>query len=148
MQPLNVMKKKTNLPGLEYLLANEHFITCHLLSSDQFIDYCKKRGVATSREHLEQYERLKLFYPIARVKYFKFKVKVESIGGNLAEGLLWEPSSRRYQSWKKFRSRIGETIVESFYSIFQCHTLHLLNQWTTFKLGLQWWPPYGKRSIE
>lgn len=167
---------------LKYLIDNECFITSNLRDSDRFISYCKARGINTSREQLEQFEKLGLFYPIARLKS-RFKVKVEKLEGDLerdvgillegeewdgdveerrsyplftrelaseylAKELLWEPASRPFQAWKEFRGKYGVKIVGSFYSIFQCHTLYLLNQRTEYTVRLEWWPPHGKRNIE
>ncbi|MBR9683039.1 hypothetical protein GOV03_00690 [Candidatus Woesearchaeota archaeon] len=54
--------KKINL---KYLIENECFITCQPLSTDRFVSYCKELGIHTSKEHLEQFEKLGIFYPIA-----------------------------------------------------------------------------------
>lgn len=62
---------------LEYAIDNELFIISPLLHEDQFIAYCKDRGIPTSKEQLEQFEKLGIFYPIARVKYPRVKMKVE-----------------------------------------------------------------------
>jgi hypothetical protein len=62
---------------LKAIIENEWFIVCDLLPSDRFIAFCRDRGINTSPEHLEQLERLKLFYPIARVKFPRVTVKVE-----------------------------------------------------------------------
>lgn len=62
---------------LTALIENEWFIVCDLLPADQFIKFCRDRGINTSREQLEQLEQLKLFYPLARVRFPKVTVKVE-----------------------------------------------------------------------
>ena len=68
--------KKNNL---KYLLENEFFITCQPLSTDRFVSYCKERGIHTSKEQLEQFEKLGIFYPVAPIKYPKLRIKVEYI---------------------------------------------------------------------
>ena len=35
--------------NLKYMVENETFIVCLLLTADMFIKYCKERGVKTSR---------------------------------------------------------------------------------------------------
>ncbi len=65
------------MPNLKYIIENEFFITCPFLSTDRFISHCKDRGVRTSRKQLEQFEKLRIFYPIARVRYPKIKIKIE-----------------------------------------------------------------------
>ena len=83
-------------PDLKYIIDNELFIICHFLSTDQFVSYCKDRDIRTSREQLEQFEKLGIFYPVARVLYPKIKIKVKYISGNryqdlgiLKEGEEW-----------------------------------------------------------
>jgi len=67
------------IPNLKYIIENELFIICPFLSTDRFISYCKDRGIRTSRKQLEQFEKLGIFYPIARVRYPKIKTKIEYI---------------------------------------------------------------------
>lgn len=168
-------------PDLKYIIDNELFIICPFLSTDQFISYCKDRDIRTSREQLEQFEKLGIFYPFARVKYPKIKIKVKySDNGNryqdlgileedekwtgdvreeyahfcfekdyaknwLEEGLLWEPSSRPFQSWKTFYDENEDKQIESFYSVFQCYTLyHLISK---MEINAEWWFSYSKEDI-
>jgi len=63
--------------NLKYIVENESFIVCPLLTADRFIKYCKERGVKTSEEQLERFEELRLFFPVARVRYPIIKRKVE-----------------------------------------------------------------------
>lgn len=75
-------------PDLKYIIDNELFIICRFLSTDQFVSYCKDRDIQTSREQLEQFEKLGIFYPFARVKYPKIKIKVKySDDGNRCQDL-------------------------------------------------------------
>ncbi|MGC1120323.1 MAG: hypothetical protein WBA22_04440 [Candidatus Methanofastidiosia archaeon] len=67
------------MPDLKYMVENELFITCPFLQTNRFIQYCKDRDISTSRKQLEQFERLGIFYPIARVQYPKIKYKVKYI---------------------------------------------------------------------
>jgi hypothetical protein len=57
------------MQNLKYIIENELVICCQFLSTDRFISYCKKRGIQTSREQLERFEKLGIFYPIVRVRY-------------------------------------------------------------------------------
>ena len=138
------------MSNLNYIIENELFITCPLLSTDQFISYCKDRGIRTSKEQLEQFEKLGIYYSIARVCYPKIKIKIEYIDDGTRyrdlgilkdgeewygalkeeyahfsfekeyaeswqeEGLLWEPSSRPFQSWETFTDEEGDRQIESF----------------------------------
>lgn len=67
------------LISLQRLIEKEYFILCPFLTTDQFISYCKDRSVNTSRQQLEQFEKLGIFIPIARVKIPKIKSKIEYI---------------------------------------------------------------------
>ena len=88
--------------SLEYIFNNEHFIVCPFLTTDRFISYCKDRGIQTSLEQLERFEQLGIFYPLARVKYPKLKIKVEYSAdgstyrdlGQLKEGEEWSGDVR------------------------------------------------------
>lgn len=175
--------RQKQVVNLKYLIDKECFITSNLLDCDRFVSYCRNRGIDTSREQLERFEKLGLFYPFARVKHFWYKVKIEKLEGNrerelgvlqeeeewdghveerqayfsfakkiaheyLEEGLLWEPLSRPFQAWEEFKGEYGIKLVESFYSIFQCHTLYLLNYQTKYTIRLESWPSNDKRSIQ
>ncbi|MGB7001317.1 MAG: hypothetical protein WBE22_04800 [Halobacteriota archaeon] len=70
------MKKMQNL---KYIIENELVICCPFLSTDLFISYCKDLDIQTSRKQLEQFEKLEIFYPIARVQSPKIKTKIEYI---------------------------------------------------------------------
>src|SRR5205823_2608779 len=50
----------------------------------------------------------------------------------MEEGLLWNPRSRPFQEWSTFRDDDGDIEIESYYSIFQCHTLHELMRQNRF----------------
>lgn len=67
------------MQNLKYVIENELFICCQFLSTDRFISYCKDRDIQTSRKQLEQFEKLRIFYPIVRVHYPKIKTKIEYI---------------------------------------------------------------------
>ena len=63
--------------NLQYIIENELYKIVPLVSSNDFVSYCEKRGIKISKEKLEKYEELGLFYPLARVEYPKIKIKVE-----------------------------------------------------------------------
>lgn len=83
---------------LQYLIEHQCFITTSLLRSNQFISYCKKRNVKTSKKQLEQFEKLGIFCPIARVAYPTITYKIERIQdsprsrrlGRLEDGEEWQ----------------------------------------------------------
>lgn len=67
----------SDLLNLQYMIKNDYFIVCEPKSTDWFIRYCAERGISTSADQLESFERLGLFYPIARVRHprasFRFR---------------------------------------------------------------------------
>jgi len=67
----------TSLITLQKLIEKEYFLLCSFLTTDQFISYCKDRSIDTSRDQLEQFEKLGIFFPIARIKIPKIKIKIE-----------------------------------------------------------------------
>ncbi len=70
------------MPNLKYVIEKELFMICPFLPTDHFIQYCKDRGIQTSSEQLEQleqFEKLGILYPIARVRYPKIKTKIEYV---------------------------------------------------------------------
>jgi len=85
------------MPKINYIIENEFFITCPLLRTDDFIKYCIERDIPTSREQLESFEKLGIFYPLARVQYPKIINKIEYINdgkqykilGRLKDGEQW-----------------------------------------------------------
>jgi hypothetical protein len=68
---------------LRYLIEHDLFVVCRALRADEFVSYCKKRGMQTSKEHLELLEKVGLLYPLARVQYPKIKVKIEYVNNGL-----------------------------------------------------------------
>jgi hypothetical protein len=67
--------------NLDYIIENDSCVVCPLLPADSFISYCVSRGIRTSKDQLEQFEKLGVFYPIARVNYPKIKLKIEYVDG-------------------------------------------------------------------
>jgi len=174
---------KTGKINLQYIVENEFYKTVPLVSSNNFISYCKKRGIKISKEKLEKYEELGLFYPLARVEHPKIIIKVEYSEngkeylelGILREGeewsgdveeeysmfsfvddakdwfkedLLWEPTSRDFEKWDNFVDENGYTKIESYYSIFQCYNLLILEQQTKMSLNCMDWISYDDIQID
>ncbi|MDP3110668.1 MAG: hypothetical protein Q8M71_01015 [Thermodesulfovibrionales bacterium] len=87
---------------VERLIEEELFIQCPLVSSGDFIRFCKERDIDVSEDDLELYEKIGIFYPIARVEFPKYKEKIEYIEntnsyralGILQEGEVWHGQIR------------------------------------------------------
>ncbi len=61
---------------LDYIINNEMFIVCPPLPTARFIDFCNKRGIRISRKQLEKFEKLGIFFPLARVQHPKIQKKI------------------------------------------------------------------------
>src|SRR3954470_16122009 len=87
---------------LEYLIEHAAFVRAGWLDADHFVSYCQARGIETSTEQLELFEKLGLLYPIARVQYPPIKIKIEYSAdrqtytwlGVLQEGEEWAGDTR------------------------------------------------------
>ena len=62
---------------LSYLVENDSFIACPLLPTDNFIQYCKERGLEVSQENLEDLERMGILFPVARIRRPTLTVKIK-----------------------------------------------------------------------
>ena len=107
------------LTNLEYIIENECFIIRPFLSTNRFISYCSDRGIGTSRKQLEQFEKLGIFYPVARVQYPKIKIKIEYIDDNnfrrlgmLKDGEEWSGDIKEEYSYTAFD--FGKQYVKSW----------------------------------
>ncbi len=84
------------------MIEDELFIQCPLVPADSFVSYCKERDLSIDREDLELYEKLGVFYPIARVEFPRYTEKIEYVEnrtafrslGILREGEVWEGDTR------------------------------------------------------
>ena len=87
---------------LERLIQDELFIQCPLVTSGDFINFCKDRNLSVNEKDLELYEKLDIFYPVARVEFPKFKEQVEHMEssnsyrllGVLRDGEVWDGEIR------------------------------------------------------
>ncbi|NJD52526.1 MAG: hypothetical protein FIB07_06610 [Candidatus Methanoperedens sp.] len=108
--------------NLEYIIKNESFLTDPFLSTDRFISYCNDCGIVTSKEQLEQFEKLGIFYPIARVQNPKIKIKVEYINegsayrdlGPLKEGEDWSGDTKENYVYFSFGEDPSNWLKEGF----------------------------------
>ena len=113
--------------NVKELILQEAFYQNFPLEVDNFIDYCKKRGLNNVDrkylEHLEQEERLK---PIMRV--------VGSVVSNTTDlkelyenNHVIDPSQNGFVPWKTFyetRERYREEIVHSYYHPYPIYSLN------------------------
>lgn len=124
---------------LTYIIENEFFITCPFLSTDQFITYCRDRDIQTSREQLEQFEKLGIFYPIARVKYPKINIKIEYVDdgkryrdlGILKDGEEWIGDIKEEYANFWFEKEIAKNWFEE--GLLWEPSTQSFKSWETFK---------------
>lgn len=134
--------------NLKHIIKNEFFIICPFLPTDRFISYCKDRDVRTSREQLEQFEKLGIFYPIARVRHPKIKIKIEYIDngkqyrdlGVLKDGEEWSGDIKEEYARFRFEKKDAEGWLEEGFL------------WEPLSRPFQAWETFndrnGRRQIE
>ena len=54
--------------NLEWLLQHESYKVCPFLTADDFVAFCRDRGLDVDKKALERYEELRVFFPIARLQ--------------------------------------------------------------------------------
>ncbi|MHB0970953.1 MAG: hypothetical protein ACYC7A_19915 [Thermoanaerobaculia bacterium] len=106
--------------GLRYLVEQDAFAVLRPLSADAFVRHCKGHGVDIDLERLERLERVRVFFPLARVEYPRIKMKVEHVGENrvrfhgmLQEGESWDGELREENSRFSFRRDWAASWLES-----------------------------------
>jgi hypothetical protein len=95
--------------SLQSIIENDQVIVCQPKSTDWFIKYCAERGISTSADQLESFERLGLFYPIARVRHPQapFWFRNDQVKKLFLQGDIWEPATHTFQPWSTFRDEEG-----------------------------------------
>ena len=109
----------SKLISLQKFIEKEYFIICPLLTTDQFISYCKDRSINTSRKQLEQLEKLGIFYPIVRVKLPKRKIKIQYVEngtrhkelGVLEDGEDWDGEIKEEYACFWFEKEYAEYLL-------------------------------------
>jgi len=124
---------------LSYIIENEFFITCPFLNTDDFIKYCKERNIATSREQLESFEKLGIFYPFIRVQYPRFKSKIEYISdgkhykilGRLKDGEKWSGDTKEEYAQFFFEKEYLMNWLKE--GCLREPSVHPFQEWKTFR---------------
>ncbi len=105
---------------LRYLLAPDAFAICPMLTAADFVSFCKDRGIATSEDQLERFEKLGILYPIARIKWPWVTHKIETIDegrqyrdhGILQPEESWSGETR--EEWGRWSRRDVAADIELF----------------------------------
>lgn len=127
-----------NTNKLCYLIDNDLTVACQLLSTDRFISFCRERGVFTYSGQLEQFEKLGLFYPLARVQYPKLRIKIEYTEdrqhyrdlGILKDGEQWEGDTLEEYAGFSFEKDCAEDYLKDNL-LWEPHT-RPFQPWKTF----------------
>lgn len=125
--------------NLRYMIETGNFLVHQLLTTEHFIRYCKERDIEVTHGHLERYERLGIFMPLARAHYPMVKVKIARNEegtdyikiGVLEEGEEWSgkvEERRAHLYW--FEGHPREWIEEG---LLWEPTVEGFQPWSTFK---------------
>lgn len=106
---------------LKQLIEKEYLIVCPLLDINRFISFCKERSINTSKEQLKQFERLGIFFPIARIARPKVKEKIEYLNnrkeyriiGILKDGEEWTGEIKEGYASFSFEKNYAEGWIEN-----------------------------------
>lgn len=106
---------------LKQLIEKEYLIVCPLLEIDRFISFCKERSINTSKQQLKQFERLGIFFPIARIARPKIKEKIEYLNngkeyriiGILKDGEEWTGGIKEGYASFSFEKNYAEGWIEN-----------------------------------
>ena len=119
---------------LKYYIENQFYIQNPPMDIEEFVKFCKKRGINISIGELELYEKEGFFYPIFRTKnefygnmfhkYVFDKCEKNCINNALENGRIYLPSKDIFESFDSYTERGKGYKISSYYSSFQIH--HLL----------------------
>ncbi len=106
---------------LKQLIEKEYLIVCPLLDINRFISFCIERSINTSKEQLKQFERLGIFFPIARIARPKVKEKIEYLNnrkeyriiGILKDGEEWTGEIKEGYASFYFEKNYAEGWIEN-----------------------------------
>ena len=105
--------------ALRYLVGHNAFNFVKPLTVSDFVRYCTDRGIRIDAERLERLERLRIFYPCARVEYPRIQVKIERMGGNRVrdhgmwrEDEVWNGELREENSRFSWRSEWAQAWID------------------------------------
>jgi len=108
---------------LQYILKNDHFRICNLLTTDKFITFCTERKIRITSKVLERFEELGIFYPIARAIQWPYVEKIRTSNehdgyerlGLLDESEVWDGETRtEYSSFYFGQPDTEQWIKEGF----------------------------------
>ena len=123
---------------LKYYIENQFYIQNPPMDIEEFVKFCKKRGINISIGELELYEKEGFFYPIFRTKnefygnmfhkYVFDKCEKNCINNALENGRIYLPSKDIFESFDSYTERGKGYKISSYYSSFQIHHLQYIKE--------------------
>ena len=111
--------------NVKELILQEAFYQNFPLEVDNFIEYCKKRGLNVDRKKFESLEKEGLFRPIMRVDGY-YVNNTTDLNKLYENNHVIDPSQKEFVPWNNFyekRERYREEIVHSYYHPYQIYFL-------------------------
>lgn len=114
--------------NVKELILQEAFYQNFPLEVDNFIEYCKKRGLNVNRgylEHLEQEGRLK---PIMRVDGYYVITNTTDLKELYENDHVIDPRQKGFSSWNKFYELSEGYQVEIVHSYYHTYQIYFLKE--------------------
>ena len=163
---------------LKYYFEKELYVENPQMNMDNFIKFCKKRGIGIDKSKLEELEFKEKFYPIFRStdlyhpyygEYFGLPLLHPQDRKNaikyLNDGKIYLPKNKEFKKFKDYIDTETKSLkTYSYYSAFQIYSLvEILNEEKTGKekvnkinhedfvnllIAIQLYSPYGKSNLK
>jgi hypothetical protein len=124
MKKLKQLKEPNNF--LQDFIEGEKYLQNPPMTTDKFVEFCKKQGIQTAKEELEFFEKEKLLFPIIRIE--RPAGEEERIKFKKEDGKeYWRPAKGGLQ---KGETEIERYKVKFYFSYgFSEHDKNLLLNW-------------------
>lgn len=156
---------------LNYYFQNELYFQNMPMQMDEFITFCKKRGININKSYLEYLEKNKLFYPIFRIKLNPndlLKIYSDSLYTQISllkisynENNVFLPQKYDFIPFSEYYDEeYDQYSVLSFYSSFQIYLLDKIinkkyskksldkyNKLIDLLIAVQIYSPYGRSNM-
>ena len=127
-----------NKEFLKYYIEKQLYLQNPPMYLDDFVKFCKKRGINISKGELELYEKEGFFYPIFRTKnvffgniYHKYVFDIygkTELNEALKNGNIYLPSKELFEYFENYTERGKGYKISSYYSTFQIHNLKYIKE--------------------
>lgn len=121
------------------LISRGRVFVCKLLSTEEFVKFCKKIKLPVDRKRLLTFERLELFEPVFRVR--KSGSKGSPFRIPLEDPDVWQKNEKAWDTTMIPHDHVAPSIedesIEGYYSIFQTLRLHQVCSAMTLRIHLE-----------